>query len=278
LKKYGGVAVSIAVASFLACVALLPGGAPRLAARRDGYCVRPPDEMIAWWRGENNARDAISNHDGTLVGDAGFDHGKVKRAFRLDGNGDSISVPDHADWAFGLSDFTIDAWIYIAPSPSGDMTIVGQTTDSNNWWRFGLTSAGRLRFQAVVGGGAPQISVTSVPGDFAVERWHHVAVTRSQITTWAFYIDGVLLVPDSPANVGVVVLDGPVPDLSGPLSIGQSVIGLYFKGKLDEVEIFRQALTASQVQKIFGAGSAGKCVPDQGRRGKDDSDYSQSGR
>jgi hypothetical protein len=242
-------------------LAVMPNvGAEVASAAVSRGCVRPPADLVAWWRAQNNARDATGEHNGSLVGDASFARGRVGRAFDLDGNGDSISIPDDEDWAFGLDDFSIDAWIYIYPSPSGDMTIVGQTTDPSNWWRFGITSTGRLRFQAALGGGAPLISVTSVMDTFAVESWHHIAVTRSSVTDWAFYHNGEPLPPDDPSNVGVVVLDGPVPDLSGTLSIGRSVIGLYFKGRLDEIEIFHRALTHGEIRGLFDAGPAGKCL------------------
>jgi hypothetical protein len=39
-----------------------------------------------------------------------------------------------------------------------------------------------------------------------------------------------------------------------------SAPGAYFKGLIDEVEIYNRALTASEVQSIYNAGSAGKCT------------------
>jgi hypothetical protein len=229
-------------------------------------CTPPPAGMIAWWRGEGTALDAIGSHDGELAGNGSYIAGRVGQAFNLNGSTkdkDSVVVPDDDDWAFGTADFSIDAWIFIGPQPSGDMTIAVQTSasGSDDWWRFGITSGGRLTFTAAVNNGPPLISVSSIVDSFETLTWHHVAVTRKGTTGWAFYHDGVLLPPDVPPNVGVVVLDGPVPDLDGWLHIGGGTDFFPFRGRLDEIEIFSRALEGNEIGRVYAAGAAGKCVP-----------------
>jgi hypothetical protein len=228
-------------------------------AQGDDNCFELSRSGIdAWWRADGNAIDEVDGHDGQMQDDAGFAAGKIGQAFSLDGKGDWIRIPDSNAWAFGTGDFTIDAWIYMNAGHSGDLTIAGQTEDLNNWWRFGITSAGRLRFQATSGGGPPEVSVGSVVDSFADEVWHHVAVTRTGLTTWAFYHDGEYLPPAHPADIGVVVLDGAVPNLASPLALGQSIIGLYLDGRLDEVEILKgTALSDEDVASIYESGKCG---------------------
>jgi hypothetical protein len=50
-----------------------------------------------------------------------------------------------------------------------------------------------------------------------------------------------------------------IPDAAIPLSLGQSEDAYFFPGLLDEVEIFRRALSPEEVQAIFEAGGVGKC-------------------
>src|SRR5437868_12150401 len=47
-------------------------------------CIPPPDGIVAWWPGENDATDAAGSHDGTLKGGAGFTAGEVGQAFAFD--------------------------------------------------------------------------------------------------------------------------------------------------------------------------------------------------
>ena len=83
-----------------------------------------------------------------------------------------------------------------------------------------------------------------------LNTWTHVAFTSDGSTT-KIYIDGQLVaqgVQIFPDNAGV------------DLSIGRRSDSFrFFRGKLDEVEIYNRALSAAEIQAIFNAGSAGKC-------------------
>ena len=46
------------------------------------------------------------------------------------------------------------------------------------------------------------------------------------------------------------------------IQAGPSNLANLFAGPIDEVEIFNRALSASEIQAIDNAGSAGKCKPD----------------
>ena len=71
----------------------------------------------------------------------------------------------------------------------------------------------------------------------------------------------------------------PVGDLINalPLSIGarpSAMSGaMWWRGRLDEIEIFRRALTATEIHELFGAGSAGKCPPEPQATPCDESDF-----
>jgi len=68
--------------SFLLLALSLPAAAQVLA---------PPD-LVASWRAEGNANDAVGGNHGTLLEGAGFAAGFVGQAFRLDGVDDWVSV------------------------------------------------------------------------------------------------------------------------------------------------------------------------------------------
>ena len=84
-------------------------------------------------------------------------------------------------------------------------------------------------------------------------RWYHVAITRSG-SNYSLYIDGAHVITEVDFNT--------IPDAETPLFIGQSELNYFFNGLIDEVEIFNRALSASEIQALYDAGSAGKCKDD----------------
>ena len=70
----------------------------------------PPPGLIAWWRGETDASDAIAGHHGAFVGGAtSTPAGQVGGAWSFDGSG-YVQVPDAPDLKPAL--FTAEAWVF----------------------------------------------------------------------------------------------------------------------------------------------------------------------
>jgi hypothetical protein len=74
-------------------------------------------------------------------------------------------------------------------------------------------------------------------------------VTRSG-STYTLYLNGLLVASD--------ISTFSIPDLVVPLTVGKAE-GVNLDGVIDEVEMFHRALSGSEIQAIFTAGSAGKC-------------------
>ena len=85
--------------------------------------------------------------------------------------------------------------------------------------------------------------------------WYHVAMTYDASSgTLKLYVNGT--------NDVTVSSSGNIIRTSAPLYIGGSPnpnYPYYFPGLIDEVDIFDRALSASEIQAIYNAGSAGKC-------------------
>ena len=89
-------------------------------------------------------------------------------------------------------------------------------------------------------------------------QWHHVAGTYDGSFV-RLYVDSVEVGSGTPTSITIGYRLSPDNDL---------IIGQYtgtcrqypFKGDIDEVEIFDRALSASEIQRIFNAGSAGKYI------------------
>lgn len=212
--------------------------------------------------------------------------GMVGGALQFDGVDDFVEVPDGAgtlSHGNPTSDFTIDAWIKVNPGDaSGVRPIVDKRfdfPDSQNpnvhtrGYAFYLFN-GQLGFQIsddtvpapaglnpICDAGPPfTTNCTNYvsPGpNIADGQWHHVAVTvqRTGTPEVKLYVDGTLVLTRGArtgnANSSIPLLIG-----SGyPIVISKP----FFKGAIDEVEIFNRALDQSEIQAIFKAGPAGKC-------------------
>ena len=119
-------------------------------------------------------------------------------------------------------------------------------------WRIGLQLA-------INGNFTNYISNTTVPGD---NRWHLVAITvvRNSHTGGVWYLDGAPIDrPFDPTAYQSGLLNSAAPLEIGVRESGWLGGGGYFKGGLDELQIFNRALSPAEVQSLYLAGSAGTC-------------------
>ncbi len=200
------------------------------------------------------AEVAGMNFNGSLVGDAAFTNtGKVGRAFAFDGNGDEVVLPDKDNQDI-LGDITIEAWIKPAAT-GGDQIIVDKRDADNQNVNYALyLSGGTLTFSSRNGGGA--FNTYSAPGVIPTGVYTHVAAAISG-TDLIFYRNGV--------EIHRVAYNFPRAASSGRLQIGGLIInnfsGAFFNGEIDEVSIYRRALSQTELFDIFQRGSFGKCRP-----------------
>lgn len=100
----------------------------------------------------------------------------------LGGSGDYLSAPAHADFVFGVGDFTVE--LLINTTTAEEKVLVDQFERGNdNSWQLSIQN-GRLSWYS---GGY------LLTGSAAVNNgaWHHVAAARSA-GTLRFFVDGVL--------------------------------------------------------------------------------------
>ncbi|MGH8520668.1 MAG: LamG-like jellyroll fold domain-containing protein [Gammaproteobacteria bacterium] len=220
-------------------------------------CVQPPSGLVSWQPGDGNADDIQGGHDGTLENGATFTAGMVNQAFSFNGSS-WVNVADDPAFTFGSGPFTIDLWVNFNQLEGRDPFVGHDEGGGNrNKWIFwsddvghGPTFQGQraLRFHINSPTIGP-IDPISAPWNPVPRQWHHVAVTRDG-SNYALYIDGV--------QVATRVDALAIPDAAAPLTIGRAE-AFFLDGLLDEVEVFNRALSATEVQAIFNAGSAGKC-------------------
>jgi hypothetical protein len=210
-------------------------------------CIQPPPGMVSWWPGDGDATDIVGNNDGVPIGDTIFVAGQVDEAFDFDGSGDSVTIPADPSLEFS-GDFTVDLWVNLDTQAQCNYKsfVNHQDFPSREGWILvdNCPSGQDILFRTLDGvvTDAKFSRTLLVPG-----TWHHVAGVH-QGTSNKIYLDGVL----KDARSGAAFQ----PNVGANLSSGAGV-----DGRFDEIEIFDRALSTSEIQAIYDAGTAGKCKP-----------------
>jgi hypothetical protein len=209
-------------------------------------CFGPPSGVVSWWAGDGAANDSIGDNNGVLQMGAGFVAGKVSDAFSFDGVTGSVQVADAPNLNFAPNAaLTFELWVYRTGNQN-NMNILGKRAGDCGNFEYQLamdSGTGGLQFGSSSSAGAKTGSL--LPSN----AWMHLAATFDG-ATFRLYTNGVLAATAS----GTL---GPTND--APLVIGGSSSCPPFAGLLDEVCLYNRALSASEIQGIYLAGSAGKC-------------------
>ena len=196
------------------------------------------------------ANDSIGNNDGILKNNPTWTAGQVNGALSFDGVNDYVQVADNNALDFGTGDFSISTWVKTTDSSGIDVLLDKRVEASGPVQGYVLYNYnGKLGFQLADGVGSgwtnyvSNVSITD-------GNWHQVTVTidRDSTTGGKWYVDGV--------QVGTFNPTGRQGSLSNskPLTIGRrsdSSWAGYFKGSLDEVQLFNKSLSASEVSSLF---------------------------
>ena len=154
----------------------------------------------------------------------------------LDGTGDWIDTPDHADWRLdagsNANKWTVDCWVYFNGDPgTGIQGLFMQFADVNNHWVITLSNNTLVFF--IRSGGVVTVSISNAwnPAD---ATWYHVAVVKDGTNGYMMFINGT--------QIGTTQTDVDVmPELSGLLYVGVYTDSLgathYLNGAITERRI-----------------------------------------
>jgi hypothetical protein len=229
------------VATVVALFGATGAGAATTCATATPYAraISGTASLVGYWRlGDSSSTQACDGRGlnpgtysaGATLGQPGALAGDSDAAVGFNGTGGNASVPANAALNTGDA-FTIEAWAKRGSTGGTvNQTIVSKQGTS---WTLAFTPANRL---ALISGTKTIVTSTNTVADTA--SWHHVVATKSG-TAVALYVDGV--------NVTGTVSKTTVANSTLPLTIGSAGSGTYFKGALDEVAVYKAALSADQV-------------------------------
>lgn len=211
--------------------------------------------------------DASGNNlDAKVVQNANFVAGKHGDAIKIRSNTeDCVNIP--ASEALKISEITMSAWIYREnwDDGSGYWFDKGCYAEPGNMHAYGMSvfagkdverHLGRANngtiLRMTLGGKGNQTSISSTPPRLAEKTWHHVVGTYDG-TSMKIYYDGEILL-DSESFGGIAPFKpvGVTNDEDLRIGCAKGRRDYAFdKGLIDEVGLWRRALTQSEVRTIM---------------------------
>ena len=186
-------------------------------------------------------RSGLANHAYLRGGPAAVT-GRFGPARDFDGADDHLQLPYAESLALGAGDFTAMTWFRYGASTASQAIFWGYgINEFSQFWLRAEPGSSRIRGLFTTNGSTASVSSTRAYNDSA---WHHVALQR-RTGTLSLWIDGAQV-------ASVAAPSGSIsPGRPFRMYVGQRLDGLHrFDGTLDEVRIYRRALTAAELQRI----------------------------
>lgn len=213
-----------------------------------------PFEVSRWTLDESSggyAQDSWGSYGGTLANNPTWrtTGGPMNGALELDGTDDHVAlggadIPDGpgatiAFW-FRADDFGLPEARFISKA-SG-------TTEASHFWMVGTVNSTGLRFRLKTGGVTTSLETTT--GQIQTDTWYHVAATYDGQRMRIF-------------KNGTLVKDAGKTGIVDRSSVAQAAIGIQpptaggghaFDGLIDDVRIYRCALTEAEIDSLIALG------------------------
>ena len=219
------------------------------------------DELIGYWNfdegtisGTAVADSSGKENHGISVGGPTPVPGKVGTGALALGPGIWIAIDSVADDLAGADNITVNAWVRTASDASTGSNVYwfgAHTPARSNIFMFGIAASTAQGRANIYDGG---ISGTELYSKDPVNdnQWHMLTYTKSG-SVGTMYVDGVVqgthtvkYPPFSSDNLWSI---GQEWDSGGPSQF------FHDDGKIDEVAIWRRALTTAEIVKIYNAGN-----------------------
>jgi choice-of-anchor C domain-containing protein len=220
-------------------------------------CVSLPSGLVAWWRGDGDAEDATSAHDGELLFGTTFSPGVSGQAFTFDLSRARVSIPDSD--AFKLTNsLSFEGWINVASYAPGIIFIRGDNRGGLDPYHMSIQPSGQLYW----GIHTEDNNVAGLlsPGVMSTGVWTHVAAVLDGATgNMGLYVNGSLV---NQTNTSLRPLRDLDPNWEPAIGIGNAGGTFHhfpYHGSVDEWALYSRALSTAEIQGIYNAGAAGKC-------------------
>ena len=233
-----------------AIVSAVRKGAPLESEIKDLEKVRTLDEpplpadpdLVGWWTLDEGFGSTVNDftgkgHVGKITGDVKWCEGKIGGALRVNGGFSGIEIADAEDLRIP-GDLTMALWLRKDAEVPDWVCVMGRgLRDDRNYGLWVQPTTRRYMYQQL---GAK----IDVYGQKLIEvgKWTHLAVTIEQDLI-RLYFNG--------AFDGQAKRSGRPWADAAPLGLGYAMYHTGFKGALDDVRLYRRALTGDEVRALY---------------------------
>lgn len=198
----------------------------------------PDPDLVAAWSFTQDATDEIGNHGGTLVSGAQIVTDNGNQALQLDGVAAHLSVSGIPS-LLTASEFTVMCWV---------------KSNTASWNNYGLPLSYRNVFIVNssiynkgmgawirVDNGWKSVSVNM--SSATLTQWNHLAITYGNQQASIFWNGQQIATGAVPGTF--------TPNGTNPFYFGRDQSNRFFNGLLDDVQVWKRALTAAEIQAII---------------------------
>ncbi|OYU94282.1 MAG: hypothetical protein CFE21_16995 [Bacteroidetes bacterium B1(2017)] len=239
------------------------------------YNSDPSADLVAWYRFNGNANDfSGNNHNGLIVSTSSANavnaisdrNATASSAYDFVGNGRvDFTIPANPTFN-GLNEFTAMAWVKVSNFAGANFVDKGIiSTDAADGLSFNLmvTKEQGLFGQIFDASANPVGAATSASYIYNAGTWAHVAITYENGIQSRIFLDGNVVGTIGSFATGTMNLSARRYTIG---AFGQTIGGVFnysnnMNGGLDDVRIYKKALTAVQIQNIMNSTSALSAPP-----------------
>jgi Concanavalin A-like lectin/glucanases superfamily/Bacterial Ig domain len=202
----------------------------------------PPDAsgLVAAYGFEETTGTSVTDasgtgNAGTITGATRSTTGRFGRALSFTANSQYVTIPD-ANSLDLTTAFTLEAWVQPTNVSGWRTVLLKEQPGDLVYGMYSSTDNNRPSAVAFTGGVGRELKG---PATLTNNAWAHLATTWDGATL-RLYVNGT--------QVSTMALTGTMPVSTGPLKIGGNAVWPeWYRGLIDEVRVYRRALTAAEV-------------------------------
>ena len=235
-----------------------------------GDCI-PRKGLIAWWKGDGNANEALTGQSGVIRGRTAFTEGMMGQAIMFDGSSGYIEGAPVPFLYPGANSYSLMFWLKTTSTQGNIFSIYPSafapwTASHYDFALYG--QPGKVWCSMSIDESDAGISEDIVGWRFLANgTFHHVALVRDALSgQLRLYVDGTLdtTAPTRDIPNGRAFTDTAKGDpifIGGHWDWSSSLMEPSFRGMIDDVLIYKRALTADEIAGIYSGGITGRCKP-----------------
>ncbi len=226
-------------------------------------CDPAPSGLVSWWAGEGNGNDSFGTNNGTLQSGVTFTNGEVGQAFYFNGTNQWVDVAN-SPALNPAGSFTIESWVKFTGDGTSSYIIMSKWAGLGVDYRsYGIGIIPGYGLGFAIADAAHQAdgvfqNFNTTSNVVASNVWTHIAAVYNQSNgVRSIYVNGTNI--GNQTNTPITVLNTPLdPGIGAELANSTTPTG-FFIGAIDEVSFYNRALSGTEIQAIYNAGSQGKC-------------------